>query len=653
MKRKKLPYLHIIVVIVLFLSMCIAQEEPIVESARIDHLKKADIKADGSFSDWRGIDPIYEDSEKSLYCVISTEYLAIRMGYIYLIPESENYFIEIDCDFDEAADYRIELKGEEEKATLEKEGFLGWKEISNELEGAVTGAIEITIPLEFIEGEGFFLTGWVYDTSLENVTAHFPWVRSLYPETAFDPAKMTRNDWKEDFEALYYLVKYNYPYLWVKERTHGFNWLDLKEDYMRRLDEIETNEEFFDLMQEAVCILHNAHTSVLTYRTVKMFSSELPGRFGVGDEVLRASIYWESIAEYFCPEVFFVYRGGEYVAAYTGKLKFYVENWDEKYGIEDGSKVTAINGKDVHEAVKLLVYKTYVWHDCDRDILYVQYLEPNLFGEDTVFTIETPEGETFEKQIRAMPISSEGFSIIFGDSGSDFSLRFRQWEDKKVAYVRVPYFFPSTFEGISALSDFYKSVRDYDALIIDIRSNPGGSDYFWKNNIVAPLATTGLSASFYVAFRQGKYATYRKTRTTSLSKEGISAPQEVQTDNFLLDRLYMSTGTSAGYFNGDIYLLIDKSVYSAAEGFSAFAKATEFAQLVGTTTMGDGLSYTPFLFVLPNSRLVVAMSSGMGINPDGTANEETHTSPDIFVEWSQFENIEELLQYVLEETIGR
>jgi hypothetical protein len=74
--------------------------------------------------------------------------------------------------------------------------------------------------------------------------------------------------------------------------------------------------------------------------------------------------------------------------------------------------------------------------------------------------------------------------------------------------------------------------------------------------------------------------------------------------------------------------------------------------LLGTTTGRDGIGYSVFYFSLPNNKLVIQMPSCMGINPDGTANEETHTSPHVYVDWSQFENDEELLQYVLDEIIG-
>ena len=53
--------------------------------------------------------------------------------------------------------------------------------------------------------------------------------------TDIDPAEMGPVEWQEDFDYLYDFVKDNYPYLWVKERTHGLNWLDLKSEILHEI----------------------------------------------------------------------------------------------------------------------------------------------------------------------------------------------------------------------------------------------------------------------------------------------------------------------------------------------------------------------------------------------------------------------------------
>lgn len=85
-------------------------------------------------------------------------------------------------------------------------------------------------------------------------------------------------------------------------------------------------------------------------------------------------------------------------------------------------------------------------------------------------------------------------------------------------------------------------------------------------------------------------------------------------------------------FKGKIFILTDHHTYSAAETFSAYAKATNMATIVGSTTGGDGVNIDPCVLALKNSGLVVRFAMSMGINADGSINEESHTTPDIYVE---------------------
>ena len=87
-------------------------------------------------------------------------------------------------------------------------------------------------------------------------------------------------------------------------------------------------------------------------------------------------------------------------------------------------------------------------------------------------------------------------------------------------------------------------------------------------------------------------------------------------------------------FKGKIFLLTDEYVYSSAESFAVFAKATKWATLVGTNTGGGGVEIDPVVCALPNSGLVFRFPGSMGINPDGTINEEKHTPPYIYIEQS-------------------
>ncbi len=93
-------------------------------------------------------------------------------------------------------------------------------------------------------------------------------------------------------------------------------------------------------------------------------------------------------------------------------------------------------------------------------------------------------------------------------------------------------------------------------------------------------------------------------------------------------------------FKGDIILLVDDLVFSASESFAAFAKDTNWATLVGIPTGGGGISVSPLFFALPKSKLIIRMPALLGLNPDGSANKEKKTTPDIYVEQDPQDYIE-------------
>lgn len=82
-------------------------------------------------------------------------------------------------------------------------------------------------------------------------------------------------------------------------------------------------------------------------------------------------------------------------------------------------------------------------------------------------------------------------------------------------------------------------------------------------------------------------------------------------------------------FQGQLWMLIDSSNYSASDAFASFCKATGFARLVGETTGGNGRGGQPYTFALPNSGLLVYFDPYFSLNPDGSCNAIAGTRPDI------------------------
>ena len=76
-------------------------------------------------------------------------------------------------------------------------------------------------------------------------------------------------------------------------------------------------------------------------------------------------------------------------------------------------------------------------------------------------------------------------------------------------------------------------------------------------------------------------------------------------------------------------MLVDKAVFSAAEGMASFMKFSDAATLIGEESGGDGLTLGVINDVMPNSGLVFTYTNTLGYAPDGTINAEEKTKPDI------------------------
>ncbi|WP_179281634.1 S41 family peptidase [Paenibacillus sp. VTT E-133280] len=217
-------------------------------------------------------------------------------------------------------------------------------------------------------------------------------------------------------------------------------------------------------------------------------------------------------------------------------------------------------------------------------------------------------------------------------------------EPDQIAYLGLRSFDGRFMEmDSSEIHDFLVEVKDYKTLILDIRGNGGGNSNYWRVHIAPLLINKPIEYNTYLLYTRGRYAeTFMQARQITKGQQPISGIKDEQLPNLPAEALKMfktyrkiaDVVTPNHYvgFKGKIYLLVDSSVYSASEGFAAFAKGTGFATVVGGRTGGDGLGIDPLVVALPNSGFVFRFSFEMGLNSDGSCNEEVKTVPDVEVD---------------------
>ncbi|NHJ48894.1 MAG: hypothetical protein FK733_14005 [Asgard group archaeon] len=473
--------------------------------------------------------------------------------------------------------------------------------------------------------------------------------------TDVNPADMGLAEWQEDFDYLFDFVKDNYPYLWVKDRMHELDWLSLRSEFDQMIAEATNNEDFMCVIMQAVTALQNRHTHVLNPARVKSdyinFADSYPLNLIFSEVTNNAANYWQSIyttcLNRLNPGIFdalIVYDRGNYTIVDGSG------SWENLYGY--GTLVTHIDGIPIETAIKSCYTKDYFDYDYEREKTYLWRISPHTFGENAEFTLYNATGHQNNVTFNLLP----GYSVSPYEYPTPV-VSYTKYENESIGYLYVNSFVTPAIEpyfpGVLA---FYDEIKDYEHLIIDIRGNTGGYYSAWIDGIVGPLVSESLIHEFYLGYKMTRYmkAFHEQYMTVKVPKSDFDyLPPEVYSENFKLFKAWGNYAPDENNvnFTGEIILLTDNIVYSAAEGFANFCKQTDFATIYGTASGGDGLLLWPIYCVLPNSKIVINLASTLGLDIDGQANEEIRTQPDVYYE-SAFGNFTELIDYVIQDLEG-
>jgi hypothetical protein len=450
--------------------------------------------------------------------------------------------------------------------------------------------------------------------------------------------ELTTEQKLQDFDFLFQTFRDNHPFLSLKARVEDYNWLAHEAEFRETVRQTGDNAEFARAIGRMVSLVGNAHTAVVDGVYVSMAANVSgPWLEAAAQTTTKIANYWArlSLRPHETEVLHAVYSAGEY---YVCKSSI--------PGIAAGVRLVAVDGVPIHDYVPSLRGTRYLSWDPLRRRVYAGLLTLSAEQQETV------SAENRLGVVETFPVEGES---LRGRWGGYFSLAqyapvvyTKTLAQGQVGYVHVGSMTKDASHK-TALREYFSQVKDLPALIIDIRGNPGGYDPGWKEHIVGQLAAEPVSVTVGMAHRSAELAESSVRVVLSDEHPWVAAedlvsrdplakanlPPELLTDEFSEIMLYdieVSPAPDSLRYQGKVFLLVDSGVYSASEMFAAFAKASGWATLVGSCTGGDGIGCTPAVIVLPNSGMAVKFPPILGLNPDWTANEETHTIPDIIVE---------------------
>lgn len=232
----------------------------------------------------------------------------------------------------------------------------------------------------------------------------------------------------------------------------------------------------------------------------------------------------------------------------------------------------------------------------------------------------------------------------------------------KIGYIQIPTMLDRTDSPVffDTLNKFMHETKDTKALIIDVRSNGGGTrdliqelaGYFVTDDVVEVVNVCQQRGQLPLGEEQvrrlhGRYLlSYAELDNTEQAASNdfmrsFSPTYDLDENKYSENYFYVLNGAKLSknkyHYDKPVYILANERSFSAASVLVAVFKGLTNIKTVGITT--DGSSGNSKYFYLPNSGLRVKLSTMVSFQKDGNVLDGTGTAPDIRIA----RNIEQIL----------
>jgi hypothetical protein len=418
-----------------------------------------------------------------------------------------------------------------------------------------------------------------------------------------------------DFDSLVKNLIAISPHLKIREKVCNMDYKSLFKNLRNELEKCNSVDTFALILYRTLISCQDGHTSLTSLNPFEYLSNGENLEFCASIakyELLFNSVIITSVN---LPQL--VYHQGKY---------FVSENYKyNEFNIPEKTELIKVNNLRPQEYIRLNIdrKRSLSW-DFENDWFFSETFLQQDIASDTVVEL------TFKlrNELISFPVKLDiGYTpkkITTVENGFVW-----YWAEKQILYIRMPRMVNSAYYVSEIQNHADKTINK---VIIDIRQNPGGSDYDWEDvlNVITPL---NLNIKVDYA-----YTNYFIENDKEL-KEYPKMPE--------LGLVYKTVERNIGVgeneninYSGNIYILYDNSTFSAAGSLVNACYYSDKLISVGQSTgriLGFGTD--PKNFQLPNSKLNYRIAPVLDITNIQDYQDIFHDSPELNVNLSLVEKI--------------
>ena len=438
---------------------------------------------------------------------------------------------------------------------------------------------------------------------------------------------LTKKQMYQDFDQLTNIIKEGNPQIEARKMVTGINQIKMIENLRSRIETISSDEEFNKLLKQALSYVLDDHS-----RETKTFYSGVDNLKNIDTNSIKQQQGFTSLdqerfpigAEYYDDCYFFL--GNHYLIHKNRKDTIHIQCM----------RLISFDGQDFGKYVE----ENYTPSNYDylRRKYYRDWVSlPNagiIKGEQSGKIIEF-DIEDYNGRILSGRITDKIYDVIL-DKVPYAKFPFEFDKVKKVEYFigdSILYIYMDKMvEDESFCNKIKETGRDkyIKKVVIDVRSNKGGSDYAWWN-VLKAIAKDTLSYEVKLAYNDNKMMRERFKGYSNQEKGEIDYLGN-KPFRFINGTFQLVPDSNSLNFEGKIFILADRHTYSA--GFSLVNCAEQVDQLVSIGEPSGqirGCGVAPQLFQLKHSKFTFRLACVMDVYNANKAIDLYKDFPEIII----------------------
>lgn len=428
--------------------------------------------------------------------------------------------------------------------------------------------------------------------------------------------KLTYQQMLEDHDTLVSYIKQTSPIIYFNKEVRGIDFEQHAKKLKKQISNKTTTEEFLQIIEKTINAGQDGHTSRSgTWQLDIMKKYWIPSGF-VKDIDTASTENSYKYAAYFKNEI---YTKLDLNLIYT--LREYYNLLPFSYKGKDypaSMKLVSCNGIEIHKYVKNLteLVSPLRWDRTNNKVYEETFYSHSENYKNNVLKLVFIDKENKKYQLNIAKNDTVKFSKSKnwgnGYSSDRDSLITHYFKKQGIFYAKLPTMVEELGDSISQRLKSIIDRNNVKAVVVDIRGNGGGSDNTYdkflkkivqdtlRQDIVVGRNFSRYNQQYFKINRDSVES--RKSHTFKLKIPTLKEPEMYyiqQSYNFV-------TPDSVTYpFNGKIYILQDRYIFSSASNLSSLAKNSEQLISIGQTPdLLGGLQTDPVVMMLPNSKVI-------------------------------------------------